>query len=130
MQCVCAPAQRGGARDRTGATYRVDSERRIAVFHQVEGLWLRPRISFADSEGVYTDFCTLLRDRRAAVRFARPTFVTEPSAEIDMIVYQRVAHGPLARDFRSRTGASGRGPELGFDPERTIGSAFGSGWSG
>lgn len=70
-----------------GRVYRVDSDATHSpMFHQIEGLWIDERISFADLKGVVAAFlrCFFERDD-LKVRF-RPSFFpfTEPSAEIDM----------------------------------------------
>ncbi|HEX6005217.1 MAG TPA: phenylalanine--tRNA ligase subunit alpha [Burkholderiales bacterium] len=70
-----------------GRVYRVDSDATHSpMFHQVEGLWVDERISFADLKGVLSDFFRRFFERDdLKVRF-RPSFFpfTEPSAEIDM----------------------------------------------
>ena len=70
-----------------GRVYRVDSDATHSpMFHQVEGLWIDERISFANLKGVVTEFFKLFFERGdLQVRF-RPSFFpfTEPSAEIDM----------------------------------------------
>ncbi len=71
----------------SGRVFRVDSDATHSpMFHQVEGLWIDERITFADLKGVLTGFlkCFFERDD-LKVRF-RPSFFpfTEPSAEIDM----------------------------------------------
>ncbi len=70
-----------------GRVYRVDSDATHSpMFHQVEGLWIDERISFADLKGTVTEFFRLFFERGdLQVRF-RPSFFpfTEPSAEIDM----------------------------------------------
>ena len=70
-----------------GRVYRVDSDATHSpMFHQVEGLWIDERISFANLKGVVTEFFKLFFERvDLQVRF-RPSFFpfTEPSAEIDM----------------------------------------------
>jgi len=56
------------------------------MFHQVEGLWIDDRASFADLKGVVVEFLQKFFERTdLAVRF-RPSFFpfTEPSAEVDM----------------------------------------------
>ena len=70
-----------------GKVYRVDSDATHSpMFHQVEGLWVGERVSFADLKGVIDDFlkCYFETDE-LKVRF-RPSFFpfTEPSAEMDM----------------------------------------------
>jgi len=70
-----------------GRVYRVDSDATHSpMFHQVEGLWVDERITFADLKGVLIDFLRKFFERGdLRVRF-RPSFFpfTEPSAEIDM----------------------------------------------
>jgi phenylalanyl-tRNA synthetase alpha chain len=70
-----------------GRVYRVDSDATHSpMFHQVEGLWVGEKVSFADLKGVITDFLqNYFETRDMQVRF-RPSFFpfTEPSAEMDM----------------------------------------------
>ena len=70
-----------------GRVYRVDSDATHSpMFHQIEGLWVDERVSFADLKGVVVDFLRRFFERDdLKVRF-RPSFFpfTEPSAEIDM----------------------------------------------
>jgi phenylalanyl-tRNA synthetase alpha chain len=70
-----------------GRVYRVDSDATHSpMFHQVEGLWIDERVTFADLKGVLTAFLRHFFERDDLdVRF-RPSFFpfTEPSAEIDM----------------------------------------------
>ncbi len=70
-----------------GRVYRVDSDATHSpMFHQVEGLWIGERVSFADLKGVIADFLMCFFETSdMQVRF-RPSFFpfTEPSAEIDM----------------------------------------------
>lgn len=70
-----------------GRVYRVDSDATHSpMFHQVEGLWVDERITFADLKGVLIEFLRKFFERGdLKVRF-RPSFFpfTEPSAEIDM----------------------------------------------
>ena len=113
-----------------GKTYRVDSDATHSpMFHQFEGMWIDEDISFADLKSVYTDFLRRFFETDALdVRF-RPSYFpfTEPSAEIDM----RFAEGPLAGRWLEVSGSGQVHPQvvrnLGLDPERYIGFAFGSG---
>jgi len=113
-----------------GRTYRVDSDATHSpMFHQVEGLWLAEDISFADLKGVYTNFLrAFFETDDLSVRF-RPSFFpfTEPSAEIDMMF----TAGPNRGKWLEISGAGQVHPTVvrnfGFDPERIIGFAFGSG---
>ena len=70
-----------------GRVYRVDSDATHSpMFHQIEGLWVDERISFADLKGVIAELLRRFFERDdLKVRF-RPSFFpfTEPSAEIDM----------------------------------------------
>ena len=70
-----------------GRVYRVDSDATHSpMFHQVEGLWIDDRVSFANLKGLVTSFFRIFFERTdLQVRF-RPSFFpfTEPSAEIDM----------------------------------------------
>ena len=113
-----------------GKTYRVDSDATHSpMFHQVEGLWIDENISFADLKSVYTDFLHQFFERDdIEVRFRASYFpFTEPSAEVDM----RFADGPLGGRWLEVSGAGQVHPQvvrnLGLDPERYIGFAFGSG---
>jgi phenylalanyl-tRNA synthetase alpha chain len=70
-----------------GRVYRVDSDATHSpMFHQVEGLWVGERVSFADLKSVIADFLqNYFETEDMQVRF-RPSFFpfTEPSAEMDM----------------------------------------------
>ena len=70
-----------------GRVYRVDSDATHSpMFHQVEGLWVGEKVSFADLKGVIADFLqNYFETEDMKVRF-RPSFFpfTEPSAEMDM----------------------------------------------
>ena len=113
-----------------GKTYRVDSDATHSpMFHQFEGLWVDEDISFADLKSVYADFLRQFFERDDLdVRF-RPSYFpfTEPSAEIDM----RFHDGPLAGRWLEVSGSGEVHPNvirnIGLDPERYIGFAFGSG---
>jgi phenylalanyl-tRNA synthetase alpha chain len=113
-----------------GKTYRVDSDATHSpMFHQFEGLWVDDNISFADLKSVYADFLKQFFETDALdVRF-RPSYFpfTEPSAEIDM----RFSTGPLAGRWLEVSGSGQVHPNvirnIGLDPERYIGFAFGSG---
>ncbi len=113
-----------------GRTYRVDSDATHSpMFHQVEGLWVGENISFKDLKSVYLDFVqTFFETRELDIRF-RPSFFpfTEPSAEIDLLF----ANGPLKGRWLEVSGSGQVHPQvirnMGLDPERYIGFAFGSG---
>jgi phenylalanyl-tRNA synthetase alpha chain len=113
-----------------GRVYRVDSDATHSpMFHQVEGLWIDERISFADLKGIYKNFLRLFFERDDLdIRF-RPSYFpfTEPSAEIDM----RFSQGQRAGQWLEISGAGQVHPtvirNMGLNPERHIGFAFGSG---
>ena len=113
-----------------GRTYRVDSDATHSpMFHQVEGLWLGENVSFRDLKAVYLDFMqAFFETRELKLRF-RPSYFpfTEPSAEIDVMFES----GPLAGRWLELSGSGQVHPQvvrnMGFDPERIIGFAFGTG---
>ena len=113
-----------------GRTYRVDSDATHSpLFHQCEGLWIGENISFKDLKFVFTDFCkTFFENEDLVLRF-RPSFFpfTEPSAEIDI----QFPSGPLAGRWLEVAGSGQVHPNvvrnMGLDPERYIGFAFGMG---
>jgi len=108
-----------------GRVYRVDSDATHSpMFHQVEGLWIGERVSFADLKGVIADFLkNYFETEEMQVRF-RPSFFpfTEPSAEIDMswkdgwleIGGCGMVHPNVLR-------------HVGIDSEKYLGFAFGMG---
>ncbi|MBX3610266.1 MAG: phenylalanine--tRNA ligase subunit alpha [Hydrogenophaga sp.] len=113
-----------------GRTYRVDSDATHSpMFHQCEGLWIGENVSFKDLKVVFTDFCrTFFENDDLVLRF-RPSFFpfTEPSAEIDI----QFPTGPLAGRWLEVAGSGQVHPNvvrnMGLDPERYIGFAFGMG---
>jgi len=113
-----------------GRTYRVDSDATHSpMFHQCEGLWLGENVSFKDLKVVFTDFCrTFFENEDLSLRF-RPSFFpfTEPSAEIDI----QFPEGPLAGKWLEVAGSGQVHPtvvrNMGLDPEKSIGFAFGMG---
>jgi phenylalanyl-tRNA synthetase alpha chain len=113
-----------------GRTYRVDSDATHSpMFHQVEGLWLGENVSFKDLKVMYLEFMkAFFETDDLSLRF-RPSYFpfTEPSAEIDV----QFQHGPLAGSWLEVSGAGQVHPQvvsnMGLDPERVIGFAFGSG---
>ncbi|MDT8991804.1 phenylalanine--tRNA ligase subunit alpha [Curvibacter sp. APW13] len=113
-----------------GRTYRVDSDATHSpMFHQCEGLWVGENVSFKDLKFVFTDFCrTFFESDDLVLRF-RPSFFpfTEPSAEIDI----QFQSGPLAGRWLEVAGSGQVHPNvirnMGLDPERYIGFAFGMG---
>jgi len=113
-----------------GRVYRVDSDATHSpMFHQVEGLWVGPHVSFADLKGVIADFLRrFFESDDLKVRF-RPSFFpfTEPSAEIDVAFM----HGPMKGRWLEIAGCGMVHPNVlrfgGIDPENCTGFAFGMG---
>jgi len=119
-----------------GRVYRCDSDRTHSpMFHQVEGLYVGERVSFADLKGDLHEFLSLFFERELALRF-RPSYFpfTEPSAEVDIQCVMCAGSGcPVC----SRSGwleVLGCGmvhPRVlemsGIDSERYTGYAFGMG---
>jgi len=70
-----------------GKVYRCDSDQTHSpMFHQVEGLYVGEKVSFADLKSVLVDFLRVFFERDdLQVRF-RPSYFpfTEPSAEVDI----------------------------------------------
>jgi phenylalanyl-tRNA synthetase alpha chain len=119
-----------------GRVYRCDSDlTHTPMFHQVEGLLVDERSSFADLKGTIEEFLRGFFERELAVRF-RPSYFpfTEPSAEVDM---QCVNCGGDGCRVCSQTGwleVMGCGmvhPKVfeysNIDPEKYSGFAFGMG---
>ncbi|WP_374348112.1 phenylalanine--tRNA ligase subunit alpha [Chitinimonas sp.] len=108
-----------------GRVYRVDSDATHSpMFHQMEGLWVAEGVSFADLKATLIDFLRRFFERDdLQVRF-RPSFFpfTEPSAEVDVLGERGwlevggcgVVHPNVLRN-------------VGIDPERYTGFAFGIG---
>ncbi|MEO6031181.1 MAG: phenylalanine--tRNA ligase subunit alpha [Burkholderiaceae bacterium] len=113
-----------------GRTYRVDSDATHSpMFHQVEGLWVGENVSFKDLKVMYLDFIqAFFETTELKLRF-RPSYFpfTEPSAEIDIMF----EGGALAGHWLEVSGSGQVHPQvirnMGLDPERHIGFAFGSG---
>jgi phenylalanyl-tRNA synthetase alpha chain len=113
-----------------GRTYRVDSDATHSpMFHQVEGLWVGENVSFKDLKVMYLAFIqAFFETTELKLRF-RPSYFpfTEPSAEIDIMFES----GPLEGRWLEVSGSGQVHPQvirnMGLDPERHIGFAFGSG---
>jgi phenylalanyl-tRNA synthetase alpha chain len=126
-----------------GKAYRRDAvdARHLYQFHQVEGLMVGPDVHFGHLKGVLTGLMRELFGPNQVVRF-RPSFFpfTEPSAEIDTTCPGCAGTGKRF-DATCRTcggsgwievGGSGMVHpnvlrEVGYDPERVAGWAFGCG---
>jgi phenylalanyl-tRNA synthetase alpha chain len=113
-----------------GRTYRVDSDATHSpMFHQVEGLWIGENVSFKDLKAMYLNFVRAYFETDDVELRFRPSYFpfTEPSAEIDV----RFGSGPLEGRWLEISGSGQVHPQvvrnMGLDPERYIGFAFGSG---
>ena len=112
-----------------GKVYRSDSDQtHTPMFHQVEGLLVDEHANFADLKGTLSEFVRAFFERDFAMRF-RPSYFpfTEPSAEVDIAWQQPdgstrwlevlgcgMVHPSVLRN-------------VGIDPERYTGFAFGLG---
>ena len=70
-----------------GRVYRCDSDMtHTPMFHQVEGLLVDKRVTFAELKGLLIDFLEIFFEKELQVRF-RPSYFpfTEPSAEVDIM---------------------------------------------
>lgn len=119
-----------------GTVYRCDSDATHSpMFHQVEGLMVDDKVSFADLKGILTTFTNQLFGQKTGVRL-RPSFFpfTEPSAEVDIACV--ICGGGGCRVCKGSgwleiLGAGMVDPEVfcqvGYDPESVRGFAFGMG---
>jgi len=119
-----------------GTVYRCDSDATHSpMFHQVEGLMVDSKVSFADLKGILTTFTNQLFGQKTGVRL-RPSFFpfTEPSAEVDIACV--ICGGSGCRVCKQTgwleiLGAGMVDPEVfrhvGYDPEMISGFAFGMG---
>lgn len=118
-----------------GKVFRVDADvTHSPMFHQVEGLYVDEGVTFADLKGTLTVLARELLGRRP-VRF-RPSYFpfTEPSAEMDIECI--MCHGVGCRvcgheGWLEILGSGMVHPQVltnvGYDPERWTGFAFGMG---
>jgi len=119
-----------------GKVYRRDDDATHSpMFHQVEGLYIGERVTFADLKGILMRFARQMFGQGVKVRF-RPSYFpfTEPSAEMDVSCV--ICGGSGCRTC-SDTGwleILGSGmvhPNVlragGYDPEAVTGFAFGMG---
>lgn len=112
-----------------GKVYRSDSDQtHTPMFHQCEGLLVDEHASFADLKGTLAAFVRAFFERDFEMRF-RPSYFpfTEPSAEVD-IAWQQ-ADGSTR--WLEVLGCGMVHPDVlrnvGIDPERHTGFAFGMG---
>jgi phenylalanyl-tRNA synthetase alpha chain len=119
-----------------GKVYRRDSDMTHSpMFHQVEGLLVDRRVTFADLKGVLTEFVHQLFGPEVSLRF-RPSYFpfTEPSAEIDIACVICRGEGCRVCKVTGWLEVLGAGmvhpavfEAVGYDPEEYTGFAFGLG---
>jgi phenylalanyl-tRNA synthetase alpha chain len=119
-----------------GRTYRVDSDATHSpMFHQVEGLFVDERVSFANLKAIVHHFMEAFFDQRLGMRL-RPSYFpfTEPSAEVDITCVLCGGKGCRVCKHTGWLEIAGCGmvhPRVfeacGIDSERYTGYAFGAG---
>ncbi len=119
-----------------GRVYRRDQDvTHSPVFHQVEGLFVDDKVTFADLKGTLASFVSQVFSPTARIRL-RPSYFpfTEPSAEVDMSCFACDGQGcRLCKNtgFIEILGAGMIDPEVfkavNLDPEKVSGFAFGIG---
>jgi phenylalanyl-tRNA synthetase alpha chain len=128
-----------------GKCYRRDAvdARHLFQFHQIEGLLVAEGIHLGHLKGMLTGLCRELFGAEQSVRF-RPSYFpfTEPSAEVDTTCPRCKGTGADARSPSGCSMCGGSGwielggsgmvhpsvlREVGYDPERYSGWAFGFG---
>lgn len=119
-----------------GKVYRRDDDATHSpMFHQIEGLFIDHRVTFADLKGILMLFAQRVFDQNVRVRF-RPSFFpfTEPSAEMDVSCV--ICGGSGCRTCSNTgwleiLGAGMVHPNVlksgKYDPEQVTGFAFGMG---
>ena len=120
-----------------GKVYRNEaiSSRSYCVFHQLEGLYIDKKVSFADLKATIYSFAKQMFGTDVKLRF-RPSFFpfTEPSAEVDVTCYLCGGKGCKVCKKSGWLEIMGCGmvhPNVmrncGIDPEEWSGYAFGMG---
>lgn len=120
-----------------GKVYRNEafSSRSLAVFHQVEGLYVDKNVSFAELKGTINYFVKEFFGNDLKIRL-RPSFFpfTEPSAEVDVECFLCSGKGCRVCKYTGWLEILGCGmvdPKVfeyvGYDPEVYSGYAFGMG---
>lgn len=119
-----------------GRVYRRDDDATHSpMFHQVEGLYIGDRVTFADLKGILMLFAHQIFGEDVRVRF-RPSYFpfTEPSAEMDVSCVMCGGNGCRTCSDTGWLEILGSGmvhPNVlragGYDPERVTGFAFGMG---
>jgi phenylalanyl-tRNA synthetase alpha chain len=115
-----------------GRVYRCDSDQTHSpMFHQVEGLVIDEKVSFADLKSTIIEFLREFFEEDLEVRF-RPSYFpfTEPSAEVDIRRHVN-KDGQLTPSWLEVLGCGMVHPNVlqmaGIDPEKYQGFAFGMG---
>ena len=120
-----------------GRVYRNESinARSLAEFHQIEGLYINKKVTFAELKGTLMTFAKKMYGEDSKFRF-RPSFFpfTEPSAELDMSCFLCKGKGCRICKQSGWLEILGCGmvhpnvlSECGIDPEEYTGYAFGFG---
>ncbi|MCO7223774.1 phenylalanine--tRNA ligase subunit alpha [Pleionea sp. CnH1-48] len=119
-----------------GRVYRCDSDlTHTPMFHQVEGLLVDEKTSFADLKGVLDEFLKNFFEKDLDVRF-RPSYFpfTEPSAEVDIQCVMCEGEGCRVCSHTGWLEVLGCGmvhpnvlKSVGIDSEKYSGYAFGMG---
>jgi phenylalanyl-tRNA synthetase alpha chain len=119
-----------------GRVYRCDSDvTHTPMFHQIEGLFVDEKVSFAELKGVLSEFLKIFFEKDLDVKF-RPSFFpfTEPSAEVDISCVMCSGSGCRLCSHSGWLEVLGCGmvhPEVfrhaGIDSEKYTGFAFGLG---
>jgi phenylalanyl-tRNA synthetase alpha chain len=119
-----------------GRVYRCDSDlTHSPMFHQMEGLMIDEKVSFADLKGTIEEFLRVFFEKELPVRF-RPSYFpfTEPSAEVDIECVMCGGDGCRVCSHTGWLEVLGCGmvhPNVlrasGVDPEKYQGFAFGMG---
>ncbi len=112
-----------------GKVYRSDSDQtHTPMFHQCEGLLVDEHASFADLKGTLTAFVRAFFERDFAMRF-RPSYFpfTEPSAEVDIAWQQPDGSTRWLEVLGCGMVHPAVLKNVGIDPERYTGFAFGLG---
>jgi phenylalanyl-tRNA synthetase alpha chain len=112
-----------------GKVYRSDSDQtHTPMFHQVEGLLVDDRASFADLKGTLAAFVRAFFERDFEMRF-RPSYFpfTEPSAEVDIAWQQPDGSTRWLEVLGCGMVHPAVLHNVGIDPEQYTGFAFGLG---
>ena len=112
-----------------GKVYRSDSDQTHSpMFHQVEGLLVDEHATFADLKGTLAEFVRAFFERDFGMRF-RPSYFpfTEPSAEVDIAWQQPDGSTRWLEVLGCGMVLPSVLRNVGIDPERYTGFAFGLG---